>query len=209
MKIYSKRDQGFQEVYTHENSLPQNIEAPEKKPFIILKLRNDFVNFHYLDDYFPLFKTLGYVELNKESLILTVTSKRKVEIVINAILKSADYDHAQNEALFHRLKSIQQELAKIEKPSQLPPRSKDFAYYHPVHVEVTRELNAPKPSHSVRKVQRDSKPAVEIFKIDESGRRITEIEAFNGMGYRLLLNDRTPKVRSVHDAEGHRVGVLS
>ncbi|KTC79946.1 putative teichoic acid biosynthesis protein [Legionella cherrii] len=209
MKIYSKREQGFQEVYTHEDSLPQYIEAPEKKPFIILTLPDDLLNFYYLNNHFPLFKKLGYSEVIGESLILTVTSKRKVESVINAILKSADYDHAQNEALFHRLKSIQQELAKIEKPSQLPPKSKDFANYHPVHVEVTRELDAPQPSHCVKKVQKDTKAVVEIFKIDESGRRITEIEAFNGIGYRLLLNDRTPKVRSVHDAEGHRVGVLS
>ncbi|VEB38315.1 hypothetical protein [Legionella cherrii] len=209
MKIYSKRDEGFQEVYTHKDSLPQYIEEPEKKPFIILKLPHNFVSFYYLNDYFPLFNKLGYSEVIGESLILTVTSKRKVEIVINAILKSAHYDHAQNEDLFLRLRSIQQELAKIEKPTQLPPRSKDFANYHPVHVEVTREINAPQPSHSVKKVQKETKAAVEIFKIDETGRRITEIEAFNGIGYRLLLNDRTPKVRSVHDAEGHRVGVLS
>lgn len=209
MKIYSKRDQGFQEVYTPGDSLPQYIEEPEKKPFIILTLPRDSLNDYYLDDYFPLFKKLGYREVIGQSLILTVTSKRKVEIVINAILTSPDYNHAQNEVLIERLRSIQHELSKIEKSSKLPPRSKDFAKYHPVNVDVTRERNAPKPSHSVKKVRKESKEAVEIFKIEESGRRITEIEAFNGIGYRLLLNDRTPKVSSVHDAEGHRVGVLS
>ncbi|WP_412755894.1 hypothetical protein [Legionella bozemanae] len=53
------------------------------------------------------------------------------------------------------------------------------------------------------------KSTIEILKTEESGRRVTEIEAFNGMCYRLLLNDRTPRVRSVHDNQGNRVGVIS
>ncbi|CAM2939028.1 putative teichoic acid biosynthesis protein [Legionella steigerwaltii] len=209
MRVYSKRNIGFQEVYTDDDVLPLGIDKPEKKPFIILTIPDDSLNTLYLSQEFPLFKKLGYSEVISPSQILTITSKRKVEFVINAILSSADYNHAQNEVLLNRLRLIQQELVRTIKPKNLPPKSKNLANYHPVNVKITRENNAPEPIHSATKVQKHNKSTIEILKIEESGRRITEIEAFNGIGYRLLLNDRTPRVRSVHDAEEHRRGVLS
>ena len=209
MKIYSKINLGFQEVFTHEDVLPKNIEQPEKKPFIILTLPADTSNIAYLIQNFPLFKKLGYSEVQDRTQILTITSKRKVGIVINAIFGSPDYNHSQNAVLLNSLLLLQQELTKTEKTYNPPHKSKERAQYHSVHAEIIRETNAPKPSHSVEKVRKVGKATIEILKTEESGRRITEIEAFNGMCYRLLLNDRTPRVRSVHDSQGRRVGVIS
>ncbi|KTD41780.1 hypothetical protein [Legionella parisiensis] len=209
MKIYSKQELGFQEVYTHEDVLPEDIERPEKKPFIILSLPNDFCNIDYLIQNFPLFKKLGYYEVTDQKQVLTITSKRKVGIVINAILSSPDYNHEKNDELLRSLMLLQQELTKTAKKSYPPYKSKERAQYHSVPDEIITETNAPKPSHHAEKVKKVDKSTIEILKTDESGRRITEIEAFNGMCYRLLLNDRTPRVRSVHDNQGNRVGVIS
>lgn len=209
MKIYSKQEAGFQEVYTHEDVLPENIEKPEKKPFIILTLPDDFCNIDYLIQNFPLFKKLGYFEVKDQKQILTITSKRKVGIVINAILSSPDYNHKENNELFYSLTLLQQELTKTAKTYHPPHKSKERAQYHSVPDEIIRETNAPKPSHHTEKVKKVDKSTIEILKTEESGRRVTEIEAFNGMCYRLLLNDRTPRVRSVHDNQGNRVGVIS
>lgn len=205
--IYS--EVGFQEIYTHEDSLPQHIDLPEKKPFIILVIPDNSPNNQYLEHHFPLFQKLGYTDVIDQSKILTITSKRKVEIVINAILSSVDYNHSQNEELLNKLRLMQQELTQIKKPKMLPPKSKSSANYHSVNAQIIREKQAPTPNHSAKKVKKDDKPAIEILKIEGSGRKITEIEAFNGISYRLLLNGRTPRVRSVHDAKGNRVGVLS
>ncbi|MCE0723233.1 MULTISPECIES: hypothetical protein [Legionella] len=210
MKIYSKIDYlGFQEVYTHGDVLPKDIEKPEKEPFIILTLPADTSNISYLIQNFPLFKKLGYCEVRDQTQILTITSKRKVGIVINALLSSPDYNHSQNGALLERLGLLQQELAKTTKIYNPPHKSKERAQYHSAPIEIIRETDAPKPSHSAEKVKKVDKLPIEILKTEESGRRITEIEAFNGMCYRLLLNDRTPRVRSVHDNQGNRVGVIS
>lgn len=115
MKIYSKINLGFQEVFTHEDVLPKNIEQPEKKPFIILTLPADTSNIAYLIQNFPLFKKLGYSEVQDRTQILTITSKRKVGIVINAIFGSPDYNHSQNAVLLNSLLLLQQELTKTEK----------------------------------------------------------------------------------------------
>ncbi|KTD73725.1 hypothetical protein [Legionella tucsonensis] len=209
MRIYSKKELGFQEVYTHEDVLPKGIEKPEKKPFIILTLPADTQNIDYLIRNFSLFKKLGYTEVQDQTQILTITSKRKVGIVINAILSSPDYNHEQNTHLLNNLMLLHQELTKEEKIYHPPHKSKERTQYYPVHNKIIRETGAPKPSHSAEKVKKVDKQNIEILKTEESGRRITEIEAFNGICYRLLLNDRTPRVRSVHDSQGRRVGVIS
>ncbi|CDZ77150.1 Subversion of eukaryotic vesicle trafficking A [Legionella massiliensis] len=209
MKIRSKRSVGFQNVYTHEEALPKSIAQPEKKPFIILTLPADSSHINYLARNFPLFKQLGYSEIQGATQILTITSNRKVSLVINAILASPDYNHDENTELLSSLRSIEQRLAKPKNSKALPPKSKAQENYKPVNAPIVRESGAPEPSHSASKVTKGDGSPIEILKTEKSGRRITEIEAFNGMLFRLVLNDRTPKVRSVHDADGNRVGVLS
>ncbi|KTD05683.1 putative teichoic acid biosynthesis protein [Fluoribacter gormanii] len=209
MKIHSKRGIGFQEIYTHQDTLPKDIEKPAKQPFIILTLPANSESIDYLIKNFPQFNKLGYKEVKKQTRVLTITSIRKVGIVINAIRSSPDYAHKRNDALLDRLEQLQNELTIAAKTHHPPPKSKEYAQYHPVQAKITREKGAPSPSHSAQIVKKVDKEAKEILKTDESGRRITEIEAFNGMCYRLLLNDRTPRVRSVHDSKGNRVGVIS
>lgn len=209
MKILSNHDLGFQEVYTHEDVLPEDMEQPKKHPFIILTLPANRANSLYLLQNFPLFKKLGYSEVQNRTQILTITSKRKVGIVIRSILSSPDYNHEQNAELLHRLLVLEEELSKTEIDHRPPPRSKNGEQYVYVDEKIERKKNAPQPNHSVEKVKKIGKDTVEIFKFDGTGRRITQIEAFNGIAYRLLLNDRTPKVRSVHDRFGNRIGVFS
>ncbi|MHB1220735.1 MAG: hypothetical protein ACYC0J_01940 [Gammaproteobacteria bacterium] len=48
-----------------------------------------------------------------------------------------------------------------------------------------------------------------VFKENPSGRPISEIEAFNADCYRLLLGERHPKVRAVHNTDGVRTGNVS
>ncbi|PWY56932.1 hypothetical protein DGG96_04220 [Legionella qingyii] len=209
MKIFSKQGVGFQEVYTHKDTLPKGIEQPAKKPFIIVTLPASSKNLAYLLNNFPQFKNLAYTEVKEQTLVLTITSSRKVCLVINAIRSSSDYNHQANRALLEQLKQLHDELANATKKHHPPPKSKESTQYTPVQAEIKREKYAPQPSHSAQIVKKVDKDAKEILKKDESGRRITEIEAFNGMCYRLLLNDRTPSVRSVHDSNGNRVGVIS
>lgn len=204
MKIRSKGN-GFNEVFTEKDKLPVYIKPPKKKPFIILKLPYDPED-EYLEENFPTFKGLGYSSVIDDELIISITSKRKVAEVIEKICSSDDYEHPKNVTVLKQLKLIQQNLAVEINPP--PPKSKEHAKYS-IGEQIQRKSGTPAPSHKVQIVRKKNKTEEEVLKIVPSGRRITEIEAFNGICYRLLLNDRTPRVRSVHNAAGERVGILS
>src|SRR5205085_3533671 len=48
-----------------------------------------------------------------------------------------------------------------------------------------------------------------LIKFNIYGRSISEIEAFNGFCYQILLGDRHPDVASAYDEHGDRIGVTS
>ena len=101
-------------------------------------------------------------------------------MVIDKILASSDYHYPQNEALLNSLRLIQQELAKTATAPLLPLKSKARSQYYSAHSQIKSARGVVVSSHSVEKVKKVNKKTIEIFKTIESGRRVTEIEAFNG-----------------------------
>ncbi|MBA2652644.1 MAG: hypothetical protein H0U73_10315 [Tatlockia sp.] len=206
MKIYSKQNKGIIEIFLYD------IEDLTIKPNLTLILPNNEDNDKYLNEYLPDLKSLGCVEVTSKFIqVLTITSQRKVALALKIIRSSPEHNLLENEVLFEKFKVVEDHLAVLinEKSAAPPPKSKNFANYHLIEEDLRREPGTTPPRHKVVKVQKENDAKVEIFKIVGSGRRITEIEAFNALCFRLLLNDRTPMVRSVHDKDGNRKGVLS
>lgn len=198
------------ELFTYD------FDDPDIKPQLTLLLPYNRDNDSYLQQNFPEFKKLGLIEVKKADLALhqtiTVSSKRKVARIVKAMLSNPECNSPANERVISHLTEIDEHLTRVlaeKKPAHRPPKSKNYASYIPINEKVKRDPEVPKSLHKVIKVKKESKATIDILKIMDSGGRITEIEAFNALCYRLLLNDRTPMVRSVHDDEGNRIGVLS
>ncbi|CEK11335.1 hypothetical protein [Legionella hackeliae] len=185
-------------IYTDEDppSPTEGLTIPSKKPYIILRSS--------LIDSSSKLANLGYFKRN----ILTITSPRKVAAALQLICSDNIYADTANTQVLTTLKSLQEKLESSIPKKPIPPKSKDIRNYVTLNTPLSRHPNAPQSSHAVTKVQKINTSTVSILKKGPS-RRILEIEAFNGFCYRLLLNKRVPKVRSVHDGQGYGLGVLA
>lgn len=152
-------------------------------------------------------KPLGIREYSKDYNSITITSTRKVIKAINIFLDLEKNNIAGNEELFSTLKKYRGECIAIhlKKPAKKPPfRSKKINKFKLQKRQVSIEgLN------QTEVIRHINSQKTYIHKLNTTGRTISEIEAFNGYCYKLLLGDRHPNVKTTHDTLGHRIGMIS
>lgn len=212
MKIIKKKLFGISEVFI--SSHDEGINNPPSKPFYIL------FSFAPDSETLTLMKKAGLVNLGTASITaskvnITVTGSRKVSRVIEYILSGANgtYLEEDNKELFQKLKELKQQCDAYyqKKPKQQAKKKKLLSNYtNTLRPSEPQDPRMPKSAHESKRVIKKNKPDKEyILKLHQSGRRISEIEAFNGTCYQVLLGNRHPKMRPVYNEEGERVGVLS
>lgn len=183
------------------------IELPQKKPFLILVFSDYDKSKEYLEQFHPFIKSLGLRTKENDQLIVTITSSRKVAAAIDKLCSDEDYQTRENEVVLSQLSALKAIYEHSLTPIKMPPKGKNLSQFTVLTEPVHRLKEVPSPLHQTQKVSKNNH--TDILKIDRSGRRINEIAAFNGLCYRLLLNDAMPKIHSGHDDTGNRMGVLS
>lgn len=212
MKLFvKKKGEGFVTIYTDQDSLPSWIKAPLKKPYLILEIsdisdntiRNFFLNYCKPDS--KLFRN-NYIAY--QGLFFAITSPRRIIDIINDILEH--FNFARNNSKIAKLKAFKMQFKDYK--IAFPRKEKLISNYNIIAEEKKplRTSSDPCPNHKISRCFNIQNPTkIYIFKHFDCGRKITELEAFNGYCYRLLLNHRTPKVRSVRNEKGKRIGVFS
>lgn len=203
---------GFLHIYTHtmppESS--DGITVPDKSPYLVIIFNNprNLNALGYLQTYFPALLRYGIAKKLTGSLQieLTITSTRKVVEALLEVTKHPDMSAPNNAPAQKAIRSLIETLSHSLKEQRRAPKSKSIDNYTELPDQPTDYSNS---MHKVTRVKNNKTGKVEILKYDPSGRRGIELEAFNGMCYSILLNEKTPKVRVVHDSHGRRIGLLS
>lgn len=210
MKLYNRQLKNWIEIYTDESPPDSSLqlEIPSKKPHLLIALPAKLYTHDYFAHNFSNLEDLGYTKIKEGKLIICITGSLKIVNAIEKIRLQRSYRGEENRKQIAHFSKLQQTLESVITKS-LPPKSKNIANYESTIDENLRQIALSRAIHKAQKVKKQESGKEEIFKEIPSGRRITEIEAFNGLCYRLLLNGQTPKVRSVHDEKGKRIGVFS
>jgi hypothetical protein len=212
MLVRKSSKAGFDSIATSAHP-GEGFPVPEKTPYITFRMpmRNqDKCAVEYYDDLeIKGFALLGLPRIDQgDYAYITITNERKIVQAIQYFFSLKEYHLRENRELFLQLKKFSYQCKRNESVKRIkfiPPKSKLVDNYERVpHPKFVKSKNE---TFLVRKKTAPKKEY--IFKASVTGRPITEIEAFNGFCYQLLLGDRHPKVRSVHDANGRRRGVIS
>jgi len=199
---------GFDEIYTaNEPNVNGTTPIPKKTPYIVFSvLYQTEQDEEYVRD-LKRISSLGLTNMIDNRYSLTITSDRKVIAAIDWFIKANEYQVVSNKALFKSLNQLKNEcLSRLNnKTKLLPLKSKsitlfDKVYTHPIRSSLKEDTLL---------IKKKSSGAFYIFKKNTTGRSISEIEAFNGFCFRLLLGDRHPKVRGIHGNHQERQGVAS
>lgn len=179
-----------------KNSKPSKIRQPHKF-FLSMKVAEDAVP--------PLrFRDLQFEESEDgKSTIYHLTSPSVILSFIDDFISNYDIDNQDKvDILAFKDKIIQQYAMKNR---LLLAKSKTALTSVG---EIRKNPDTPAPSHSVSLLKKNKNNKIQVYKSNVD-KKITEIEAFNGLCYRLLLNDRSPKVRCVYNEYGLRDGIIS
>ncbi|HSW68589.1 MAG TPA: hypothetical protein VLI69_00325 [Gammaproteobacteria bacterium] len=213
MTIIAKNDElGFSEIFTSEEGhLPPRKYRPKKKPYIVFKMSNVS---EAMKNYLYGKGLIHLGELSEEidpktgsftSLTLTVVGDRKVMTAIENVLNDPRYQNPGNQELLKQLRTFQAQCkARYDaKPKKSPPlMSKPYSNYQ--EVKDQKKTAATANEHYWVKTKSGK---LKMFKKAGGGRSGGEIEDFNTECQRLLLGDRVPKVKPVHDPiTGERIG---
>ncbi|MBI2784966.1 MAG: hypothetical protein HYX60_01100 [Legionella longbeachae] len=205
MNIFTKFKGGFIEVYTHEDPPPSVELQSNKKPYIVFKCQRNEQSVNYLDDHCKQFKSLGNVVIQNNALSIKITSKRKVAEAIKLFRSDSNYKNEHNNELMEKFIKIESSLRQGNTINIPPVKSKDVEKYAFDSMQINNEVSA----HTTGFIKNKTKDQRVLFKEALYGRRIAEIEVFNGLCFRILLNKATPKVRGLHNKEGLHLGVIS
>ena len=210
MRVRNKGKEGIDRIATSD--FPgKHFVTPKKSPYLIFRFpyqtTSDYEYYTKLEK--NGFAMLGEPPIQKENyLYLTITNERKVVEVIRQFLLMPEYKLKANNKLIESLKQFSRRCAQQDsrkKAKRIPPKSKAFSDYQAVdHPAFTASRSK---TYFVHK--KGSPHKQYVFKTNITGRPISEYEAFHGFCYQLLLGNRHPKVRSVHDILGNRIGVIS
>lgn len=139
---------------------------------------------------------------------LSISGIRKILLAIDTLLKTGCIEKETHDSLrqLHSHYTAKQAL-KIKR--QPPPGSRSSRQYTHIKRQSNTQTNSLHTTYFLRELSHTGKPQkLVVFK--EAHRSISEIEAFNSECYRLLLGERHPKVRPVHDhTSGARIGTAS
>lgn len=190
-----------------------DIFLPFKSRSLNYLKRYQLMPYGILTHLFPHKTAMEILRLNRNNrYIFKISGARKVIHALNILIEQLnqipsptesqitlrDALIAYREACQLFLKTQQREVPVLSKSSTSLIR------------EQTCEIDPKKvsaPIHAVYPVW--SKTKRYFFKEIPSSRSVAEIEAFNGLCYRLLIGERHPLTRPVHNETGRRVGVLS
>lgn len=209
---------GISDIYTHLNP-PINkgkeafIPIPSKKPYVIFYIPAINSSTNPDRQYFKentdinTLKQLGYSkEINGgNGICIIVTSDSKVIPAIELFFKMTPYQHPKNENLFRSLLLYKNRCANMinndQKYRMRPSKSKLINNYQMTSVTFFA-------THKTHLVFKKSNPNKKyIFK--ENRRSLSDFEAYNSYCFRLLLGQRHPKIKSVYNSKGERLGTLS
>jgi hypothetical protein len=210
MQVRSKSTTGFDKILTSNDEASDEFFIPQKKPFVIFRLpqRNeeDLRYYQMLEN--KGFALLALPPVSKDGyLYITVTNENKVVKAIKRFLSFPEYHLPENKELLQSLKKFARQCVHSESRKtarHVAPKSKLISNYIKIPGQVIKSR-----SNAYLVAKRSDPKKIFVFKPNATGRSITEIEAFNGMCWQGLLGERHPEVRSAHDAQGNRVGVLS
>lgn len=207
MQVRNSQEVGCIKIYTPDYLDPSF--SPKKHPHIVFVFR-----FSGTADtkYFSKLGELGLLSqgIHKESngqFVLTVTSTRKVIHAIDLFSSLPEYHIDENQELFVYLNQYKQKLIAIENakpPKSVPTLSQPYSNF-----KVLDQIKLQQSTNETEIILNESTNEKYVHKKNLSGRSISEIEAFNGLCYRLLLGHRHPKTFSTHGNKGERVGVAS
>lgn len=157
----------------------------------------------------PLSTLLNYGKLTLSTdnqIVLTINGQRKALSAINFLITQDVIKSSANQGLYQQLIQERQNLTEHITPRKPPIKSKPSSAFTMSGKIKTKT----KSRHEVSKITRQVKGGEReyIFKEDLKKRAVTEIEAFNSFCYRLLLGDRTPKMRTLHDEINERAGLV-
>lgn len=195
-------------IYTADHPPPggsiPNESIPKKKPYIILNFLVTPDNTSLL----ALFKedinaliSLGFwikqpCQINNSNCYITITGNRKVIKALTLCTTKL--------GLFidePTLTCAKQYIKKCEAyiPQKPPSKSKHINNF------AIQQYSLPKSFNDTYLMLHKNKKY--IYKKNKNGRSISELELFNIMCYRLLLNKRHPKGIGIHGTEGERQGI--
>lgn len=189
------------EAYTPEKP-PKRHLIPRKEPYLVLVFEDNSENQAEYKKNLSDFRRLGHIYNGYGKISIVITGNGKVSKAIHTL--QAIYKN-NNDETFKELQNYSNKLNKKPPSKELPRKGRPASTYAVVG-SITSDSSA---SHVTKKVQhtnKSNKTKDGVFKTETFGRRITEIEAFNAICFRLLLNDMTPKVHAVYDEQGNRLG---
>lgn len=141
----------------------------------------------------------------------TIIGAAKIKRTIDLFLSLPEYKNSTNKKLKIELSNFQNECLKAiekNKKDKLPTKAEDIENFTRLNNgffgKKTIDENC---SHDVYKIKHNETGRVYIFKKNATGRMISEIETFNGMCFKLLLDKQHPDVIAVRNAKGERLGV--
>ncbi|CDZ77861.1 Subversion of eukaryotic vesicle trafficking A [Legionella massiliensis] len=209
MQIYNTQLNTPIEIYTDQEPTTLAIPIPTKHPYLQIVLPKSVQESEYFKHNFSKILAHGYNSTEGDKLVIAITGARKIASVIHLMCQQRSYIRQQNTQEFIQLKRLAQTLTSqiITRPP--PAKSKNIAAYEVVHDSNEMQRGTASAAHQTSKLAKKGHRAEEVFKQAEADRNIIDIEAFNGICYRLLLNEQTPKVRAIHDSSGKRLGLIS
>lgn len=210
MRIYGT-ELGFANLYTAEYPPPASVDTPSKKPFMILTLPEQGYE-HFNTHYAPI-KRYGCIDFatvsGQSQYTLTITSGRKIIEAID-LLAATLIPKNKNKALIQYLEGLKKELKANMHPQQVAEDVKHLSDFLPAEApdKMHNDL-VPNPTHQIKTLIEKQTKQLELLKMNPTGRKIVEIEAFNGICYQFLLNKGAPTIRTLIDDEGRKIGIIS
>lgn len=204
MKIFTQGEVGFCEFTSSS-------KTKASRPSIALTLKSSEKNFEYLQNKTPIKYLLrfGKAPFIGTYFTLLFEGNKKIIKAIELFMQDDIYNIKENEELFSLMNKIKAECEirySHKKINPTPLNSKPLSHFEVEEDPPSLPLTS-NPSRIVRKISNPEKRYV--LKDNIAHTSISELEAFNADCFRLLLGNRHPKVHSVHNENGEKVGVVS
>lgn len=207
MNVRSNLPYGFRIIYIPNHPLKDEMICPKKTPYIIFELPKTDENIDYFDRLDEInFSILGFEKKKSGNYFLIITGHNKVIKAIELFLTLKEYQNKENESLFSQLNEYKKQCIKAQNEkvkNPVPFKSKLIDRF-----TIANKIENQNPINYINLIKQNYTSKEFIYKTNFHNRKITEIEAFNGFCYRMLLGKQHPKVRGLHDTAGHRAGII-
>lgn len=212
-KIFRRAKNSYQGIAAIE--IPDQIDFDQETPYLRFELPvQTTADYNYQSELykkgFDGFGLTDYLPQERKT-TYTITGAAKIKRAIDLFLSLPDYKNSTNNHLTNELRKFQTAcINHIEKnkKDKLPTKSEDIENFERLKRGFfSKNTIDDTCSHDVYRIKHKKTGKIYIFKKNATGRMISEIETFNGMCFKLLLNKQHPDVIAVHNAKGERLGV--